>query len=464
MSIATPPDAPPFLQACWRRSSTSATTATWRSPASCPPGLQGMFVRNGPNPQFTPGPKYHPFDGDGMVHAVYLEDGAVRYRNRWVDSKGLELERARGEAIYGGLGEFTKLDPDVIAQGGMIKNVANTHTVRHAGKILALLEACPPTQLSRELETLGEWDFDGKLQGPFTAHPKIDPATGEMLFFGYQAIPPYLRYHVVSPEGELVHSVDLDLPNPVMIHDFAITEHWTIFLDSPALFDVASMLSGGPLMRWAPELGARIGVLPRYGESADIRWFDVDPHYVVHFFNAWEDGDRLEVRAPRFAQMPGGFEFDHPTGREAPLPWRWSIDLATGAVTDEQTDDRGGEFPRVNDDHAGRQTRYLYNCLARTWEFAFEFHGVVKYDTATGEAQQHLYAESEVSGEHVFAPDPNGTAEDDGWLLSFVTDRATERTDLVVLDAHDVAAGPVARVHVPRRVPIGFHANWFPEP
>ena len=465
MSIAPPPtpSSSPFLQGLLAPVFDERDDRELAVTGELPGAIQGMFVRNGPNPQFTPRTKYHPFDGDGMVHAVYFEDGQARYRNRWVESRGLLAERKRGESLYGGLGEFVVPDADVVAEGGFMKNTSNTHTVRHAGKILALMEACPPTELTRELETVGEWDYDGKLQGAFTAHPKIDPNTGEMLFFGYSPFPPYLRYHVVSADGELVHSTDIDLPNPVMMHDFVITDRYTIFLDSPAIFDAQSMMEGGPMMRWDPEAGTRIGVLPRFGDGADIRWFEVDNQYVVHFFNAWEDGDRIEVRAPRFEQMPGGFEFDDPKGREAPMPWRWSIDPATGAVTDEQTDDRGGEFPRVNDDLAGRSTRYLYNCMARTWEFEFEFHGVVKYDTQTGSAQEHFYAESEVSGEHVFVPDPDGTAEDDGWLLSFVTDRATEQSDLVVLDAHDVTAEPIARVHIPRRVPIGFHANWFPE-
>lgn len=129
----------------------------------------------------------------------------------------------------------------------------------------------------------------------------------------------------------------------------------------------------------------------------------------------------------------------------------------------EQYDEHPGEFPRVNDDYAGHATRYLYNSIARGWEFNFDFHGVIKYDNETGGRQKITYADSVVSGEHVFAPDPNGTAEDDGYLLTLVTDRATEKSELLVLDARDLEAGPVARVKIPHRVPIGFHANWFPE-
>jgi len=461
MTVTVPPS--PFLSGLMAPVTDERDDRDLQVTGQLPAGLRGMFVRNGPNPQFAPRGKYHPFDGDGMVHAVYFEDGRPRYRNRWIESRGLLAERARGHALYGGLAEFAMPEPDVVAEGGMIKNTANTHTLRHADRILAVMEACPPTELDRDLATVGECDFDGRLVGACTAHPKIDPVSGELLFFGYSPFPPYLRYHVVDATGALVHSADIDLPNPVMLHDFAVTERHVVFLDSPALFDAASMMSGGPMMRWAPDQGTRIGVMPRLGSGADIRWFDVENQYIVHFFNAWDEGDRVEVRAPRFSAMPGAFEFDDPTGNEAPMPWSWSIDPGTGTVRDEQTDDRGGEFPRVNDDHATRPTRYLYNCTARTWEFEFEFHGVVKYDTATGEATEYLYGEHEVSGEHAFAPDPDGTSEDDGWLLSFVIDRTTEQTDLAIIDARDVAAGPVARVHLPRRVPIGFHANWFPE-
>jgi carotenoid cleavage dioxygenase len=220
-------------------------------------------------------------------------------------------------------------------------------------------------------------------------------------------------------------------------------------------------MAGGPALKWSPDNGTRLGVLPRRGGADDIVWHDIDTCYIVHFFNAWEDDGRIEIRAPRFSAMPGGFEFDHPTGREAPVPWRWSLDLASGQVTHEQTDDRPGEFPRVNDDHATRATRYLYNATARSWELEFEFNGVVKYDLHTGAVQSYEYGDTEVSGEHVFAPDPERTDEDAGWLLTMVADRATDTSFLSVLDATDLGAGPVAKVRIPCRVPLGFHANWF---
>ena len=435
-----------------------------------PGGLNGMFVRTGPNPQFAPLGAYHPFDGDGMLHAVYFEDGEARYRNRWVESKGLLAERARGRACYGGMGNFVIPDADVLEEGGMLKNTANTATVRHAGKMFSLLEACLPTEFDRDLNTVGEWDFGGKLSGPFTAHPKVDSVTGEMGFFGYSPRPPYLVYHDVDASGALVNSVELELPAPVMMHDFVLTEHYAVFFDAPAVFDLEAAMSGGAALGWRPENGTRIGVLPRHGSAGDVRWFEVDNCYVVHFFNAFEDrafedrasdgSDTITVHAPRMDDMPGGFEAD-PSGAREPMPWKWTIDLTAGTVKDEQFDDVAGEFPRVNDRYLTRKTRYGYNCPARGWDFDFDFHGVVKYDHETGGSTAHYYGATQVSGEHAFAPDPDGSAEDDGWLLSFVTDRETEQSELMVLDARDVEAGPVARVQMKARVPIGFHANWF---
>ncbi len=428
-----------------------------------PAALRGMFVRNGPNPQFAPKVAYHPFDGDGMLHSIVLDNGAARYRNRWIQSRGLLAERQRGQALYGGLAEFTLPPADVIEESGITKNVANTHVIRHAGRMMALFEASPPTLFSHDLETLGEWNFEGKLQGPCTAHPKIDPATGEMMFFGYSPFPPYLRYYVADAAGVVVHSTPIDLPRPVMIHDFVATEHWTVFFDSPAVFHPESLEHGGPLIRWQPECGTRIGVLPRRGDGSQIRWFDVDSQYVVHTFNAWDEGGRIEIFAPRMSFMPSAFGAAVQEDSAVPLPWRWSIDLETGTVHETQLDDRPGDFPRINDAHATTRTRYLYNCPANSWDLAFDFVGVVKYDLDTGTSSAQTYAASEVSGEHVFVSDPDRPDEDGGWLLTLVTDRVTERTDLVILDAQNVAADPVARVHLPRRVPIGFHANWFPD-
>jgi carotenoid cleavage dioxygenase len=266
---------------------------------------------------------------------------------------------------------------------------------------------------------------------------------------------------VADASGALVHSIEIDLPAPIMIHDFAMTERYSIFLDSPAIFDVTAMMQGRLGIRWEPERGTRLGVVPRHGTADEMRWFEVDTCNVVHFSNAWDEGNTIEIYGPAFDRMPGGFQFENPEQNEEPFPRHWSVDLIAGTVEVEQTDDRPGEFPRINDTRAGRRHRYMYTSLARDWHFGFDFNGVVKYDIETGAAEEFIHPDTAVVGEHIFAPDPEGSAEDDGWVLTMSTDRLTERSELVVLDARDVGAGPIARVQVPRRVPLGFHANWF---
>ena len=226
-----------------------------------PEGLAGMYLRNGPNPRFEPKGRYHIFDGDGMLHGLTLDGaGSATYRNRWVRTEGLAVEERAGRGIYGGMANGDFATPEETGGGPTMKNVANTNVLRHAGRIFCLWEAGLPTEVTPTLDTLGEYDFGGKLTGPLTAHPKIDPVTGEMFAYGYSAIPPYLRYYVFSADGQLVRSVDIDLPAPVMIHDFAITERHAVFLDAPAIFDFASFVEGGPMLAWKPELGTRIGV------------------------------------------------------------------------------------------------------------------------------------------------------------------------------------------------------------
>lgn len=434
---------------------------------SIPPALDGTYIRNGFNPAFPPLGDYHVFDGDGMLHAVDLRDGRASYRNRWVLSRGLLAECRAGRALYGGLAQFAIPDPQVVAEGGFMKNTANTNIVAHAGRFLALMEAAPPTEVTRELDTIGEYDFAGRLAGPMTAHPKFDPVSGEMHFFGYTPIPPHLRYHVADRTGALVRTVEIDLPRPVMMHDFVVTERHVLFFDLPAVFDLPAAMQGGPMVSWRPEHGARLGVLPREATTDETRWFEIEPCYVFHFLNAWDDTgpdgrERIVVdgcRAPGLALGLGG-EQPRP---QRPTLHRWTVDPAAGTVRVEPRDDRWADFPRFDERLAGRRTRYGYLAQAASWEATeTRFSAVRKLDLDTGEATVADLGEHCHLGEPLFVPDPDGDAEDDGWVLAFAWDRVEDRSDLVILDARDPAAGPVARVHLPQRVPFGAHGNWFP--
>lgn len=426
-----------------------------------PAGLQGSYLRNGANPAYPPLGRYHLFDGDGMVHAVELADGTARYRNRWVASKGLRAERRAGRSLFGGLSEFRAPEPELAAEVGFMKNTANTNVIRHGGRILALMEAAKPTELTPRLDTVGEWDFDGALTGAMTAHPKHDPETGELLFFGYSPFPPYVRFHVADATGTLTTSVDVDLPTPVMMHDFAVSKDRVAFFDLPAVFDLEAMMTGRPGIRWEPSNGARIGVLDRGAPEDGVRWFEVEPFFVFHFLNAHDDGDALVVEGCRASRMNVAFGDDALGEAVRPSLHRWRIDLAAGTVADDPLDDQPGDFPRLDDRRAGLAARYGYVTHARSWdEVDVEFDGIVKHDLEAGTSQTYRYGPDALAGEAVFAADPDADGEDAGWLLDFVHDRASGESALVIVDA--AALEEVARVHLPRRVPFGFHGNWMP--
>jgi carotenoid cleavage dioxygenase len=430
-----------------------------------PAGLRGAYLRNGSNPFFPPPGRYHVFDGDGMLHGIYLDgEGGVEYRNRWIDSRGLRYEQSVGHSVYGGLNEFSMPSAEAIEAGGLYKNTANTNIIRHAGRHLALMEGAHPTEVTPELATVGEYDFDGALHGAMTAHPRWDVATGELLFFGYSPFPPYLRYHVADRSGALVRSTDIPIGRSVMMHDFVTTESAAVFFDLPALFDGESLMNGGTAIRWQPETGARIGVMPRDGEGTDTVWIDVDPFYVFHFLNAHDEDGRIVVTGCRSEAMPTAFGDDPlPEEHVRPYLWRWEIDPVAGTVTDRQLDDRTGDFPRINDSYNGVAHRYGAHAHTRHWgQEGVEFDGVIWFDLDKGTSSEHVYGPTSVCGEAVFAADPDGSSEDDGWLINIVTDLAEGTSSFVVLDARDVSAGPVAEVRLPRRVPFGFHGNWLP--
>ena len=414
-----------------------------------PPELTGRYLRNGPNP--LPGePSRHWFTGHGMVHGVCLRAGRAEwYRNRWVRTKALA-----GESM---------IKPDGTVDRSV--GVANTHVIAHAGRIMALVESSFPHVLTPELATVGPCDFDGRLTTAMTAHPKTDPVTGELHFFGYGFAPPFLTYHRLSAAGELVASAEIAVPGPTMMHDFAITDRHAVFLDLPMTFSRDRLRTGMPY-GWDDAYGARIGLMP-LARPGEVTWFDVDPAYVFHVGNAATDtAGRVVLDAARYAPadaiaMWDGLGLD-PAGPAAAAAatgaarmYRWVLDPASGTVTETLLDDRGVEFPTVDDERVGRDARYRY-AVGRS--------AVVKYDVAVGATTEHALAADTVAGEAVFVPSAAvDRAEDDGWLLTITTCRDGSASQLLVLDATDVAGAPVAAVTLPRGVPAGFHGSWIPD-
>ncbi|SEH04118.1 carotenoid cleavage dioxygenase [Nonomuraea solani] len=412
---------------------------------SLPRELNGRLLRDGPNPIVPDAAAYHWILEDGMVHAIELRDGrALSYRNRWV----------RTDQACAKLGEQPPAgQPDDVFPVG----TANTNLISHGGRILALYEACLPTQITAELDTVGRYDFAGRLRSAMTAHPKVDPDTGELFFFGVAITgPPWLRLHVADPQGNLVRSDDIDVRGPSMMHDFAVTRRHILFLDLPVVYDPRLLGAGRLAARWTPEYGSRVGVMPR--EGGPVRWFEVETCYVFHTLNAYDDGDDIVVDVVRhptmFAQDAYGIADQPPTLD------RWRIDTVAGKVAETRLDDHSQEFPRIDDRRLGRPNRYGYAAMAPIQPGHLSFGGLIKHDLHQGSAVVNPLGPGNAAGEPIFVSADDG--EDDGWVLSVVYDAARDGSDLVICDAGRFAADPVARVHLPQRVPYNFHGCWLP--
>jgi carotenoid cleavage dioxygenase-like enzyme len=427
-----------------------------------PRELNGTYYRNGPNAAFEPPGRYHWFDGDGMIHAITLRDGRAHYRNRYVGSAGLLEERAAGRGTFSGL---LDIDP---SEAPRFKNTGNTNIVWHAGRLLALMEAALPTRMRPDtLETLGELDFDGRLAGPMTAHPKMDPETGEMLFFGYSPFPPFLQYHVADRTGALVRSEPIDVAWPSMMHDFAVTKDHVIFILCPLVFSFEDLARRGSVFSWEPERGTRLGVMPRTGGNADVRWFETEASYVFHPMNAYADGDAIVLDVARYGRL------DFMTHQAAVNPayrdqnaarmHRWRIDLRGGGVKSTPLDDIVAEFPRIDERRVGRRHRFGYT-VAREPDLNEGaqpvWTAIRKYDLERGAMETRRFGAGNGAGEPLFVPRADAAAEDDGWVIVLVYDQARNASDFFVLDARNIAGDPVATVHLPHRVPYGFHGNW----
>ena len=410
-----------------------------------PRDLNGLFVRNGMNP--VSGYSDHWFFGNGMLHGIYLENGKASYKNRYVKTP------------------YYENDLNVISSfGDLSASPANTHIVNHAGKLLALEETSLPWELNKDLETIGVEDYKGKLNTAMTAHPRICPETGEMLFFAYSMMgEPYLYYHRVSKQGELVQTEAIEIPRPVMMHDWNITRNYVVFMDLPIVSDMDLAVSTGSPFGFKPECGARLGVMPRDGNNSDVRWFDIDPCFVFHSFNSFEEGNKIILYVSRQQEaMVGGFKDIYGGEKTVARLWRWIIDLENGRVSEEQLDDGACDFPRVNDNRIGLHSEYGYCMQIKTDVESLTFgENLFKYHLESGKRTDHHLGSNVAGGEPVFAPKPGSTKEDQGWILSLVHDRNTRKSKLVIVDAEAFDQEPVAEVMIPQRVPYGAHGSWI---
>ncbi len=436
-----------------------------------PRGLNGTLFRDGPNPEFPPVDpmRYHWFVGDGMIHAFTLRDGKASYRNRWVRTDQWLAEHAAGRALGADFG--------APARGGAAADrvpdtgVANTNIVWHAGRLLALEEAHLPFEIDPPtLATRGVWNA-GALRAPFTAHPKIDPATGELIFFGCDAdgpLTPAMTYGTIGASGRVRRLERFEAPYRSMVHDFAVTERHALFPVLPLHASRERALTGAMPFVWEPELGGHIGLLRRDRGVASLRWFRAESCFVFHVLNAWEEGDRIVADVMQFDEAPLFPRADgrppNPEAARARLV-RWTLDPGAGTdafsrtALNDLTEGMTGEFPRIDDRSAGLRNRF--GGFVGRGPGSDVFDTVVWLDLRAGRRTEFRLPRGDVTSEAVFVPRGLDAAEGDGWLLAVVWRGGPHRSDLIVLDTGDIGQGPLATVSLPHRVPFGFHGNWL---
>ena len=428
-------DASPYLDGNFAPVSEEVVALDLTVTGTIPDELSGRFLRNGPNPRSTPGDMetHHWFMGEGMVHGVRIGDGKAQwYRNRYTG----------GDEGFG----------------------PNTSVIGHAGQTLAIVEAGPkPVMLDDELNPLGPTDLGGLPSG-FTAHPKLDPLSGELhaVCYHWPDSVDKVHYVVVGADGVVTKSIPVSTPTMPMIHDMALTQKYGAVFDLPVAVDFEIAMAGSPFpLRWFPDYNARIGLVPRAATTEDeVIWCEIDPCFAYHPMNSYDADDGTVV--VDICEYDSMFDLDRngPFRDSKPRLARWTIDPATQKVRRETLDDAVHEFPRVSAAVGTLPYRYGYtaggNPETHDW-----FYTTVKHDMTANSQEVRSWGDNSEAGEPIFVPRENNTAEDDGWLMVLVYDADRDTTDLVILDATDITGDPVATIELPQRVPHGFHGNWI---
>lgn len=437
-----------------------------------PRDLHGAYIRNTHNQVHESIGIYHPFDGDGMLHSMHFEDGRATYRNRFVQTTGFLAEQAAGRSLWPGM-----LAPHLGARRGWgsigaMKDNAGTDVKCHAGKLLATMsQGSEPWRLDPvTLETLGpDADWARKVPDGVASHYKVDPATGEMMFFNYPEKPPYMNYGIVDRNNQLVHYVPIELPGSRWPHDLGITKNYTILHDLPLYFEPEKLKRGEHDLVFNRDMPARFGILPRHGDNAQIRWFEATSCFILHLANCYEDGDEVVMDGcimPDYKKIPVSGDL-HVYERiranldkhhNKTLMHRWRFNLKTGRTTEQYLDDEVTEFPMVSNDYVGLPYRYSYNILYKPGDWLFA--GLKRYDVQTGATQRYEYGEGRYGSEPQVARRIGAKAEDDGYVTTFVNNMTDGRSECWVLPAEDIARGPLARIILPHRISAGTHSAW----
>ncbi len=449
---------------------------------SVPPELTGTLFRNGPGLLDINGyPIRHPFDGDGMISSFAFRDGRVFYRNRFVQTAGYVAEKAAGKPLYRGV--FGTQKP-----GGWLsnlfdlklKNIANTHVIYWGGKLLALWEAAEPHRLDPQtLDTLGIDYLDGLLKpgDAFAAHPRIDPGdrtqneSARLVNFSVKTgVSSTLTLYEFDLDGRCIRSYRRSIPGFAFLHDFAITPHYAIFFQNPVTFNplpfVLGLKGAAECVQFNPKGSTQIILIPREGE-APAQVLTAPAGFVFHHANAFEQASKVWVDSIVYGGFP---TLDEGTTYEtvdfAKVPegqlWRFELDLAAGTCTSTCLISRCCEFPTLHPNHIGRPYRYLYIGAAHAPQGNAPLQAILKRDLVTGDEQIWSEAPRGFISEPVFVPRPGAEGEEEGWVLSLVYNSARQCSDLIILNAQDLVAGPMARLKLRHHVPYGLHGSFTP--
>ncbi|MFO7252939.1 MAG: carotenoid oxygenase family protein [Actinomycetes bacterium] len=462
----------PYRTGPWRPQTTEWAADDLDVEGEIPADLDGVYLRNTENPVHPAIELYHPFDGDGMIHMIGFRDGRAFYRNRFIRTDGFLAEQEAGRALWAGIAERREkgIRKDGWGARGGLKDSSSTDVVVHAGVALTSFYQCGEVYRLDPftLDTLGKADWAPACG--VSAHTKVDPRTGELLFFNYTTEAPYMHYGVVDADNRLVHYTDIPLPGPRLPHDMAFTENYAILNDLPLFWEPELLRKGVYAVRFHPELPSRLGVIPRRGGPGDIRWFEATPTYVLHWINAYEDGDEIVLDGffqddPEPADTGEGGRYRRmfrflALDRMKTRLHRWRLNLATGAVKEERLTDTITEFGVANTLIGGLRHRYAYAATGVAgW---FLLNGLVRHDTETGAEQHYRLPEGVYLSEPAMAPRVGATSEDDGYVLTFTLDMNEDRSDCLIFEASRIEDGPIARVRLPERICSGTHATWAP--
>ena len=439
-----------------------------------PADLDGIYLRNTENPLHPALKSYHPFDGDGMLHIVGFRDGKAFYRNRFVRTDGFEAEQEAGGPLWPGLAEPLSLAKVDYGWGArtLLKDASSTDVVVHRGTALTSFYQCGDLYRIDPYtgQTRGKQDFNGGF--PFdwgiSAHPKVDERTDELLFFNYGKKEPYLHFGVVDANNDLVHYTDVALPGPRLPHDMAFTRNYVILNDFPLFWEPELLERDLHVARFHRDMPSRFAVLPRRGGAADVQWFEADPTFVLHFANAYEDGDEIVLDGfyqgdPEPADNGTGTKWQRAfrflaLDRMQTRLHRWRFNLKTGATTEESLSENISEFGMINATHGGEPHRYVYAATGKPGWFLFD--GLIRHDLLTGTEQRISFGDGVYGSETAMAPRVGSRGEDDGYLVTLTTDMNADASYCLVFDADRIQDGPVCKLQLPERISSGTHSTW----